>query len=179
MDADANGQVGGLDVPEEVRREYARQSREWTCDVCGESNERVLQGWKEDCRERGMDVDGHDHDHDQDQDKDSQQKINEEESNVENADRSPGTSTPAATAATPTTEPAPAVSPSPVATPAEPSTSETQAHRPPANIMRPGQAATIQDQASDGAWLDRAIIGVSVALIFMVLKRFVLTDEQA
>lgn len=174
MDADANGQVGGLDVSEEVRREYARQSRAWVCDVCGESNERVLQGWREDCRERGMSVD--DDDKDKNKDNDGQQKANEEEGNDENVDHRPGT--PTSAAATTATAPAPAVSPSPASTPAEPSTSEAPEHRPPANIVRPIQAATTQGQASDGLWLDRAIIGVSIALIFMILRRFVSTDEQ-
>ncbi|XHG04361.1 hypothetical protein AWENTII_007634 [Aspergillus wentii] len=34
MDGEAKGQVGGLDVSEEVRREYAVQSRGWCCEVC-------------------------------------------------------------------------------------------------------------------------------------------------
>ncbi|PGH09685.1 hypothetical protein AJ80_07636 [Polytolypa hystricis UAMH7299] len=59
MEGDAKGQVGGIDAKEEVRREWARRSRSWTCEVCaaGRTNEEVLHEWREACRRKGVDVD--------------------------------------------------------------------------------------------------------------------------
>lgn len=158
MDADANGQVGGLDVSEDVRREYARQSRGWVCEVCGESNESVLQTWREDCRERGMKTDG---------DGGDKEEKNAKEKEL---DRSPGRPT--------TTAPAPTVSSSTSAPAEPPSSSAAQEHRLPVNIASVGQPAAAQGQSSDGPWLDRAIVGVLLALVFMILRKLVNTDEQ-
>lgn len=42
MDGDAKGQVGGLDVGEDVRRALAGESREWMCPVCNKTNLDIL-----------------------------------------------------------------------------------------------------------------------------------------
>ncbi|KAL1956405.1 hypothetical protein VTO42DRAFT_7291 [Malbranchea cinnamomea] len=62
MAVDAAGQVGGIDAREEVRREWARRSRGWKCEVCsgGKTNEEVLAEWREVCRSKGVDVDEED-----------------------------------------------------------------------------------------------------------------------
>ena len=57
MDGDAKGQLGGLDVDNNVRREWAVRSRRWRCDVCnngGRTNEEVLDEWRAFCREKGV-----------------------------------------------------------------------------------------------------------------------------
>src|SRR5690606_22484285 len=43
----------------EVRREWARRSRGWRCEVCagGRTNEELLVEWREVCREKGVKVD--------------------------------------------------------------------------------------------------------------------------
>ncbi|KKK18676.1 hypothetical protein AOCH_004891, partial [Aspergillus ochraceoroseus] len=63
MDGDVKGQVGGLEVSDEIRIEHARMSREWRCDVCeggGKSNEQVLSEWREVCRGKGVDIEKED-----------------------------------------------------------------------------------------------------------------------
>ncbi|RMJ26066.1 ubiquitin conjugating enzyme [Aspergillus sp. HF37] len=152
MDAEANGQVGGLDVSGEARREYARLSRGWACEACGESNERVMEGWREVCRDAGKCDDG-----DEDRD-DTGQK-----------DQTAGPApTPEATAE-PTTSAAPTSAPQP---PRQCDTSGPSAARQERPVTpRP------QGQSSDGQWLDRAIIGVLLALVFMILRSFANVDD--
>lgn len=56
MDAEAQGQVGGLEASDEVRREWAAKSRRWRCDVCHGgrmTNEEILSEWRRECRRRG------------------------------------------------------------------------------------------------------------------------------
>ena len=43
MGAEAGGQVGGVDVPDGVRRALARESRDWSCAVCGKCNGEILR----------------------------------------------------------------------------------------------------------------------------------------
>lgn len=59
MEADANGQVGGIDAKDEVRREWARKSKGWRCETCsgGRTNEEILKDWWEVCRAAGVEVD--------------------------------------------------------------------------------------------------------------------------
>lgn len=58
MDGEAKGQVGGLDVSAEVRKEWARKSRGWKCEVCGggKTNEEVMSEWWEMCKGKGVSV---------------------------------------------------------------------------------------------------------------------------
>ncbi|KAI2989598.1 hypothetical protein CBS147345_10613 [Aspergillus niger] len=49
MDGDAKGQVGGLDVGEEVRRAYARSSRGWRCEGCEGSRGRGIEEFMREC----------------------------------------------------------------------------------------------------------------------------------
>jgi ubiquitin-conjugating enzyme E2 J1 len=51
------GQVGGLEASKEVRERMARSSKEWKCDGCGgKTNEEIMQEWWAICREKGIDV---------------------------------------------------------------------------------------------------------------------------
>ncbi|KAF9892496.1 hypothetical protein FE257_001605 [Aspergillus nanangensis] len=59
MEGDAKGQVGGLDVGEGLRREYAGRSREWVCEVCGKGNGEILEEWRRGvCKKGGKDHEG-------------------------------------------------------------------------------------------------------------------------
>lgn len=144
MDADAKGQVGGLDVSDEVRREYARLSREWVCEVCGESNEQVMEGWKEACRHSGK--------READSNDDTGQTQNQEQAAPVHEDAATTTS----------------IQPPTRDTSGMPSASVPQ--------ERPGTRRT-HHQSSDGPWLDRAIVGIVLALLFMILRRFVSFDD--
>lgn len=42
METDAKGQLGGLDTSEAERKRYAEASGNWRCSVCGESNRGIL-----------------------------------------------------------------------------------------------------------------------------------------
>ena len=42
METDAKGQLGGLDTSETERRRYAEASGSWRCGVCGQSNREIL-----------------------------------------------------------------------------------------------------------------------------------------
>jgi ubiquitin-conjugating enzyme E2 J1 len=51
------GQVGGLEASKEVRERMARSSKQWKCDGCGgKTNEEIMQEWWAICREKGIDV---------------------------------------------------------------------------------------------------------------------------
>ncbi|KAK8066747.1 hypothetical protein PG997_013494 [Apiospora hydei] len=43
METDAQGQIGGLNSAENVRRRLASESRGWTCAACGKSNENIIK----------------------------------------------------------------------------------------------------------------------------------------
>lgn len=57
MSAESKGQVGGMESSDELRREYARLSVEWTCRECGESNGEIMRGLWDTCKERGVEID--------------------------------------------------------------------------------------------------------------------------
>ncbi|KAK8856904.1 ubiquitin-conjugating enzyme/RWD-like protein [Apiospora arundinis] len=50
METDAQGQIGGLNSAEPVRRRLAAESRGWTCSACGKSNEDILREVEEECQ---------------------------------------------------------------------------------------------------------------------------------
>lgn len=165
MDAEANGQVGGLDVSEAGRREYARLSRGWVCEVCGESNERVMEGWRGECRELGRDDDDGDGDGDAEEGekrKDQDESLSFQKGGAHTAEQPP-------TSTTSTTTTIPSELPRHATVPVS-STSAPQER--PVAVANP----RVQEQ-SDGPWLDRAIIGVLLALVFMLLRRYVNIDD--
>ncbi|KAL4912469.1 ubiquitin-conjugating enzyme/RWD-like protein [Aspergillus aurantiobrunneus] len=203
MEGDARGQVGGLEgVSDEIRRQWAGMSRGWRCEVCagGKSNEEVLKEWRGFCVERGVDVekeeevegvpaelrlgagkeegDGSTNSASMAQDvaeKSEPDSISGVKSMVNNggesmsssALRPPGsTSVPLSTStSTPTSTPAPA-SPSR----SVPQTPMQQQQRP-TPTRTTAQAAPVASQ--DTPWLDRAIFGVLIALILMIMRRVV------
>ena len=51
------GQVGGMEASKDVRQRMARSSKQWRCDGCGgKTNEEIMQEWWAICREKGIDV---------------------------------------------------------------------------------------------------------------------------
>ena len=190
MDGDAKGQVGGLDVSEEVRRDYARRSGDWCCEVCGKSNEAILGEWRDYCKENGVEVgdmgdervvspaakeEGEKGDADVPQQKEQSEKIAQDE--------------PVAVSQEPVQQPsAPEEGVQAVFTPPRPSTSmSTSAPAPdvqthlaaaaPRQPVAPYPAQAVASQQSEDPWLDRAIIGVLVALVFMILRRMAYSEE--
>ncbi|KAL4994323.1 ubiquitin-conjugating enzyme/RWD-like protein [Aspergillus recurvatus] len=205
MEGDAKGQVGGLEgVSDDVRRQWAGTSRGWRCEVCGKSNEEVLREWRGHCVEKGVDVEkeeevegvpeglrigvGKKEKNDgtgATKDKNETEKLKSDstsedvfamgadEKSMSNSMRtSPPDRQGSGSSAIPssTTTDAPAQAPNPA------STSQVVTQRPRPSPTRPSvQAAPVASQ--DSPWLDRAIFGVLVALILMVLRRFVNIEE--
>lgn len=191
MDADAKGQVGGLDVGEEVRRRYAVESRRWVCEVCegGRTNEEVLRGWREVCREKGVVVDD-----------DEAATIADERGRGAEANAEPEPADPAANTETASSQreseslarrdgaPPPQV-PVPVPSLSSASESASASASAPAPAPTPTRTTPVQTTTtttttttsrpttSDAPWLDRAILGVLVALAFMILRRFAKSEE--
>ncbi|KAF7184384.1 hypothetical protein CNMCM7691_005136 [Aspergillus felis] len=196
MDADAKGQVGGLDVDVSVRRQYAVESRGWVCDVCEgrRSNEEVLREWREVCRAKGVAVDD---------DEDGASSLGagagggtektasgEAEPNPEREPSDTNTtanidtqtasseqkseSLPSRDGVTPQQQvsapvlsaPAEAAAPAPAPTP----TRTTPVQTTTTTTSRP-------TTTSDAPWLDRAILGVLIALAFMIVRRLAKSEE--
>ncbi|GLA41405.1 ubiquitin-conjugating enzyme E2 J1 [Aspergillus niger] len=179
MDGDAKGQVGGLDVGEEVRRAYARSSRGWRCEGCegsrGRENEEVMREWWGVCREAGVRVEGEDFGGefgvDEEEEKGDEKKKEEEEEG-EGVDEAAAAGADAAvTAATDT----PRVQQEPPSQPQPQPQQQLQQHTPPATRpsvpAAPASASAPATTSQDTPWLDRAIVGVVIALVAMILRR--------
>lgn len=203
MDGDVQGQVGGLEAKEEVRRDWAKRSREWRCDVCPgrKTNEEILKEWWEVCKSKGVAVDSQEDRAMRQDDLPEGLKVGYKDEMHKNGDscsgnqhsvgsqipkqseaQQPGgitsltgstnerdtSATSATAAATPLSRPTPTI---PI--------TNTQ---PASDVRRraPGRThagatsnhtTSTASQTEDGPWLDRAIIGVVVALVIMVLKK--------
>jgi ubiquitin-conjugating enzyme E2 J1 len=202
--AESRGQVGGMEGSEAVRREFARESRGWGCRECGGSNEEVMRGWWEICRERGVEVDvegfeGFAKKDEEEEKKDGEKGEEEEEEEKvdgqsETAAVHESASTPAAPvspSAVSSQPPAPVSSGSsstPAVVPSAPSPSTESNIRPRPTPTSPAHAVAAPTMAmrnttatpSDPAnspWLDRAIIGIVFALIILITKRVVNVDD--
>jgi ubiquitin-conjugating enzyme E2 J1 len=180
MDADAKGQVGGLDVDVAVRRRYAVESRGWVCDVCegGRSNEEVLREWREVCRAKGVEVEEDDV---QGATPEKTEAEPEREPSETNADASAETVTSQRESESlPSRDAAPKQLEAQVPVPSAPA--EAPAPAPAPTRTTPVQTttattATSRTTTSDAPWLDRAILGVLVALAFMIVRRLAKSEE--
>ncbi|KAI2983786.1 hypothetical protein CBS147344_7514 [Aspergillus niger] len=180
MDGDAKGQVGGLDVGEEVRRAYARSSRGWRCEGCEGSslrgNEEVMREWWGVCREAGVRVEGEDFggEFGVDEQEDEKKVVEEEEEEEEGVDEAAAAGADAAVTAatdTPRVQQEPPSQPQPQPQPQQ----QLQQHTPPATRpsvpATPASASAPATTSQDTPWLDRAIVGVIIALVAMILRR--------
>ncbi|KAL6230876.1 ubiquitin-conjugating enzyme/RWD-like protein [Aspergillus navahoensis] len=213
MEGDAKGQVGGLEgVSDEVRRQWARTSRSWRCEVCGKTNEELLREWKGYCVERGVDVEkeeevegvpeglrigvGKKEKNDGEdstvadgagatKDENETEKLKPDSTLVDESAVGAGkksmstsisTSAPHRPGSASSSIPSSATTEAPVLASTQTSTSQAVTQRPRPTPTRPAvQAAPVASQ--DSPWLDRAIFGVLVALILMILRRFVNIEE--
>ncbi|GAQ40287.1 ubiquitin-conjugating enzyme E2 J1 [Aspergillus tubingensis] len=176
MDGDAKGQVGGLDVADEVRRRYARESRAWRCDGCegskGRGNEVVMREWWGVCRERGVGVEGEDFGGDESEDKERREmdksgcmeggKKDGDGDVDEAAAADAGISAGVDTSQIPQAE---------VQAQAQQPQQQQLQHTPPATRPAPPVPAAAAATSQDTPWLDRAIIGIIIALVAMILRR--------
>ncbi|OJJ51230.1 hypothetical protein ASPZODRAFT_127260 [Penicilliopsis zonata CBS 506.65] len=174
MDGDAKGQVGGLDVSEEVRRAWAEQSRAWCCESCGRSNAEILREQAEVCQAKGISGDGDEKDEENVKElaglkvayrdelgvgksqQPSQQQTGSEETQIESTESSLGTNSVQHQVQQPLQQP--------VQQPVHPPLQQPVQQQ----VQSQPQTQTTQRQTP---WLDRAIVGVVIALVLMILRR--------
>ncbi|GAB7339495.1 hypothetical protein MBLNU457_6116t1 [Dothideomycetes sp. NU457] len=165
MDSDAGGQVGGMSTGEEVRRRLARESRGWRCAGCGgRSNEEVMVELEERCKEEGGSKE--------------EEKVPDElrlEFRDQLGKEGNGQSGAKQKEAVPKSEHTPVRdSGAPLAQPVATSSAAEVQTRPVTRAVPPSTAqvaAQVRQQRSpDTGLLDKAIVGVAIALVFMILR---------
>ncbi|KAF1345703.1 ubiquitin-conjugating enzyme/RWD-like protein [Delphinella strobiligena] len=172
MDSEAGGQLGGMSAAENVRRRLAGESRGWRCNGCGgRTNEEVLKEQEELCaqQEEGVEEERKKREAEMAKEISFAPKSGEEGETAKEATVAAGTALDVSGARSNQATPRPQQQQqqqTPVATP----TSTTAA----AQIRQAPQRQRQQPlpEASRDVWLDRAIIGIVCALVFMVLRRF-------
>ncbi|KAL1296566.1 hypothetical protein AAFC00_000065 [Neodothiora populina] len=190
MDSDAGGQVGGMSAADSVKRKLAGESKGWKCRACGsQSNEEILRKHEEEVREiLGAESEEREAKRREEEEKlakemgfaakspqQQQDKDSEVVGDPEIGSLASGTSR---------DKPASAVAQAAVPTTTTTSTPVTQPPSPPASLsmqqqQQQQQRAIRQQQAqapaarhSHDVWLDRAIIGIVVAIVVMLIRRF-------
>ncbi|KAJ5315530.1 Ubiquitin-conjugating enzyme E2 [Penicillium atrosanguineum] len=178
--SESKGQVGGNGGGETLRKEYARLSRSWKCRECGVENEGAMRELWERCKEKGVEVDVEGSDDGKDlQTAEGNEKQNE---GIQTSVASQSAELASAPVSVPAPAPASASASASVQAPqlqSQPLTS-TPALAPAPAASRPQPTPTIPAPITEPAntpWLDRAIIGVVVALILLVLRRVTDADE--
>jgi ubiquitin-conjugating enzyme E2 J1 len=170
--SESKGQVGGMEGSETLRREYARLSRGWMCRECGVENEGIMRELWESCVEKGVEVDVEGV---------NGEKEKEKEKQGEDRQTPDAPSQPAEPASAPVPVPAPApVEPSQPQPQPAPAPAPLSAAAPAPALSRPRPTPTIPAPSTEPAnspWLDRAIVGVVIALILLVLRRVTDADE--
>lgn len=176
--SESQGQVGGMEGSDEVRKEHAKLSLDWTCRECGVSN---LEGMKEvweSCRDRGIDVDvdaaggGADSQAETTQSQNQTPVPANEDPN--NARTSLEHTTDRASAHA-SSVPAPAA-PEPAAA-ASPAQAQLSSIVPTQPMSSHPPSTGMAESPSENVWLDRAIIGVVIALIVVILRRVSNVDD--
>ncbi|GES60055.1 ubiquitin conjugating enzyme [Aspergillus terreus] len=170
MDGDARGQVGGLDVGDEVRREYARTSRAWRCEVCERSNEEILEEWRGVCGDAGVDDDGNAEGEGKEKDGGEDER---EDGALESETQTRARDVQDAPVQDPVLPPE-RIEQQDVPTPT--STIPVSQTVDPEPAPPQGQFVGARE-TTDGPWLDRAIIGVLVALVVMILRLLARSED--
>ncbi|KAJ5677908.1 uncharacterized protein N7477_003541 [Penicillium maclennaniae] len=178
--SESKGQVGGMEGSETLRKEYARLSKQWVCRECGVQNEAVMREHWAMCREKGVEVDVEGSDDGKDAQKEETEKREDEGIQTLDAAQSAELASAAVSVffscSCFCTSPQLQSQPSTLA----PAPAPASAPVPASAVSRPRPTPTIPAPATEPAnspWLDRAIIGVVVALILLVLRRVTDADE--
>lgn len=165
MESDAKGQVGGVDASPELRVRLARESRDWRCPACNRTNHDIMKEREEEAREAN-----------EGEENKKSEEIPEElrlgyrdELGAGKKDQH---------AAAPAEAPAGAQVPAPTPTvPSEPTVSTPQARIPAPQAQRslarvpPITVQSRRRQDESTGWLDMAIGGLAVALVYMVIRK--------
>lgn len=160
-----------MEGSEELRREYAVLSRDWVCRECGGSNEERIRELWDVCREKGVEIDVEGVEGGNDEGREEEETEHNHDTQGSPAVPEPETSSstdsiasPAAPAPAPVSQPVERFASTPMASVPASSPASTQLN------SRPRPQPTTASPANS-PWLDRAIIGVVVALIILVLRR--------
>lgn len=175
METDAKGQLGGLDTNEAERKRYAERSVSWKCPACGKTNEETLKECAEAAKAKEAENGGGSK---VEEIVPPELKIGFKPDNVESSPEAPVTTSEAPTQTEyPPARPAQGVpQPTGAVVPNIPDSSQAvvtpraQNIPPPTPTIRVQQARVSNDV--DLVWVDRAITGVVVCLVFMVTKVF-------
>ena len=180
-----------MEGSDELRREYARLSLGWSCRECGVGNLEAMRELWGVCRERGVEVEGEVAAVDGGAGVEGQRETveagpdalapassaNDVPIGSEDQTRGDGAveSTPAAESV-----PVPSVSAPVSAAQAQPQAPLSTIQAPAAAVI-PTRTSSSQlastESPSEGVWLDRAIIGVIVALVLLILRRVANVDD--
>jgi ubiquitin-conjugating enzyme E2 J1 len=183
MDTDAGGQVGGMSAPDNVRKALAEKSREYSCAGCGKTALAILQEQEQRCIELGIE-DTNEEDNplvgkigliEPKKDKDAAETSAPSNASSHSHDTVAGSEpelpSPAAAQEVQPTDTVQQSQSQPrilAAHQAQPQVQpSTRAQQPPVQPpLHPVAATTTTD-----AWIDKAIIGIVIALVLMILRR--------
>jgi ubiquitin-conjugating enzyme E2 J1 len=184
MDTDAGGQVGGMSAPDNVRKALAEKSREYSCAGCGKGALAILEEQEQRCKELG--IDAADEEENPLVGKIGLIEPKKDGSAAEASASSSASSQPddvvagsdpelppvaAAQEVQPTrtvqqSQPQPRSPPAPQSqTQTQPS---TQIQQP---LVQPPLQPAVAATTTTDAWIDKAIIGIVLALVLMILRR--------
>jgi ubiquitin-conjugating enzyme E2 J1 len=172
MDTDAKGQLGGIECGRDARERMARDSGAWKCAGCAKSNAEIMQEREELVKEI-EDKEGKRKDEQVPEElrlayRDELGKEGEEDKRVDKGKQKAAEGPAEVASSASSSEPAAAA---PATIPTRPA--------PTVPTVMPTRTATapplqqVAQRSPDLAWLDTCIYGVVVALLFMVLRRFV------
>ncbi|KAJ5811561.1 hypothetical protein N7474_007862 [Penicillium riverlandense] len=178
--SEAKGQVGGMEGNEALRRDYARLSRGWCCRECGGDNLGRMREWWAVCREKGVEVEGLDDGLEEsgklDKTGDGGEKKQQEES-TQTLETTPETRQIQQPQPPQPLPPRSSSLVAPVSSSPAPVSAAPAQHSPAPRPQAQARAQATSTAANDGVWLDRAIIGVVVALVILILRRFVDVED--
>ena len=195
MGAESQGQVGGMEGSPSLRKEFARASTSWVCRECGVGNLEGMRGWWAVCRDRGVEVDvetegarvgtgeGEGEEKKQEDGSDAREQSEVPAQAPAQTSGHQGENTPIApsaptlAAAVPATLPAPAPAPAPASSPRPAAAAPVSAPAPAPTRTIPAQPIPLDQESSEGVWLDRAIVGVVIALVILILRRVANVDD--
>jgi ubiquitin-conjugating enzyme E2 J1 len=190
MGAESQGQVGGMEGSIAVRREFAKLSMDWVCRECGVGNLEAMQGWWGVCRDRGVEVDVETAGakvEDGGGEGEKKAKEKQEENNEAPVQRESSAQAPAQDSAladdTPIAPSAPSLAAAVPATLPAPAPAPASSPRPAAAVAAaptrtvPVRQIPLDQESPEGVWLDRAIVGVVIALVILILRRVSDVDD--
>lgn len=185
MDTDAGGQVGGMSAPDNVRKVLAEKSREYSCAGCGKAALAILEEQEQRCKDLGIDAT-------KEEENPLVGKIGliEPKKDASAIETSAGTTLPSqpedATAGSePELSPVVAAQKSQAShtaqqsqphsqIPAAPQAQTQTQTQPPTQVQQPLVQPPLQPvvaTTTTDAWIDKAIIGIVIALVLMILRR--------